>query len=73
MASRKGRPTAPPKLRLSEAQIAVRLPQDLLAKLDEEVGRLRAERPGLSITRSDAVREILFAHLTRGTSAARAR
>ena len=50
--------------RLSEAQIAVRLPNELLLRLDDEVERLRAERPGLAITRSDAVREILFTHLS---------
>jgi hypothetical protein len=50
---------------MSEAQIAVRLPNELLIRLDREVDRMRAERPGLAITRSDAVREILFTHLTR--------
>jgi hypothetical protein len=63
MAARKVTRTPAPKRRLSEAQIAVRLPMDLLIRLDEEVARLQAERPGLDITRSDAVREILFAHL----------
>ena len=65
MAPRKGRSVATPKTRLSDAQIAVRLPGDLLARLDEQVERLRAERPGLAITRSDAVREILYVHLAR--------
>lgn len=53
---------------MSEAQIAVRLPNELLTRLDEEVDRLRAERPGLAITRSDAVREILFVHLSKVSS-----
>lgn len=65
MASRKGTRATSPKSRLSEAQIAVRLPKELLTRLDDEVDRLQAERPGLAITRSDAVREILFAHLSR--------
>ena len=58
---------AAPRRRLSEAQIAVRLPKALLERLDEEVGRLQAERPGLALTRSDAVREILFKHLARAS------
>jgi hypothetical protein len=56
---------------MSEAQVAFRLPNELLARLDQEVERMRAERPGLTITRSDAVREILFAHLARPAVAAR--
>ncbi len=68
MASRRARQPAAPKTRMSEAQIAVRLPNELLTRLDEEVDRLRAERPGLAITRSDAVREILFVHLSKVSS-----
>lgn len=56
------------KRRIGDAQIAVRLSLDLLNRLDAEVGRLQAARPGLAITRSDAVREILFAHLSRQVS-----
>jgi hypothetical protein len=40
-------------------QLAVRVPRALLDAIDAEVERLRAERPGSNVQRSDAVREIL--------------
>jgi hypothetical protein len=41
-------------------QLAVRITPELLHAIDEEVERLRAERPGSKVQRSDAVREILY-------------
>lgn len=43
-----------------EVQLALRVPESLMQAIDAEVERLRAERPGGRINRSDAVREILF-------------
>jgi hypothetical protein len=48
------------KSSLKEVQLALRVPEALMEAIDGEVGRLRAERPGARINRSDAVREILF-------------
>ncbi|MCU1280725.1 MAG: hypothetical protein JWM53_4271 [bacterium] len=42
-----------------EVQLALRVPEELMDAIDAEVDRLRAERPGGRINRSDAVREIL--------------
>jgi len=38
-------------------------PSDLIQLLDSEVSRLRAQRPGLRITRSDVVRDALYRDL----------
>ena len=43
-----------------ERQIAVRVPDDLWELLDAEARRLQAERPGMTVKRSDAVREALY-------------
>lgn len=43
-----------------EAQLALRVPEELMEAIDAEVERLRDERPGSRINRSDAVREILY-------------
>ena len=43
-----------------EVQLALRVPEELMDAIDREVERLRAERPGGRVNRSDAVREILF-------------
>jgi hypothetical protein len=40
-------------------QIALRVGDALLSAIDAEVARLRRERPGATLHRSDAVREIL--------------
>jgi hypothetical protein len=44
----------------NDHQLAIRVPAELLAAVDAEVERLRAERPGSKVQRSDAVREILY-------------
>jgi hypothetical protein len=51
-------------------QLAVRISAELLTALDEEVERLRAERPGSKVQRSDAVREILYQVLISDASTA---
>jgi hypothetical protein len=44
----------------NEYQLAVRIPAELLRAIDDEVERLRLERPGAKVQRSEAVREILY-------------
>ena len=41
-------------------QITIRLPRDLLERLDRHVDRVRGEQPGLSVTRADAARMLLI-------------
>lgn len=53
----KPKPSEPPSL-----QVCVRLPLDLVARLDAFQERLQSEHPGLTIARADAVRVLL----TRG-------
>lgn len=45
--------------RQKEVQLALRVSQTLMEAIDREVERLRSERPGAKLNRSDAVREIL--------------
>lgn len=52
-------------------QIALRVGEALLAAIDDEVARLRRERPGANPHRSDAVREILHRALFQGANAPR--
>ncbi|HZU85128.1 MAG TPA: hypothetical protein VE987_19485 [Polyangiaceae bacterium] len=40
--------------------LGVRVGADLLRELDDEVGRIRLERPGCTFSRSDCVRELLW-------------
>ena len=40
-------------------QVAFRLPDPLLARLDAHVKRMNAENPGLEFSRADAVRSLL--------------
>lgn len=51
------------------AQLAVRLPAPIVAKLDAEVARLSALAPGATFSRSDAVRSILVAYQPPGAQA----
>lgn len=41
----------------------VRIPADMAEELDEEVAAEQLARPGRVYTRSDLVREILYAHV----------
>ena len=54
-------------------QTAFRLPTALLARLDQYGARLRAEHPGMTVTRADVVRMLLTKALdeadSRGTPA----
>ena len=43
-----------------DIQIAVRFSPELVEAIDREVDRLRSERPGSRVERSDAIREILY-------------
>ena len=44
----------------NDYQLALRIPGDLLAAIDAEVERVKAERPGARVQRSDVVREALM-------------
>lgn len=41
----------------------LRLPEDALAKLDARVERMRADMPGVTITRQDVVRQAILTFL----------
>lgn len=49
----------------NESQIALRLPADLLARLDRLAEQWRAERPGMRMTRSDVLRVLVLQALER--------
>jgi hypothetical protein len=49
----------PIRLETKERLLAVRVPERLLAALDEHLASMRAEVPWVSMTRSDAVRWLL--------------
>jgi hypothetical protein len=44
----------------NEHQLALRIPAELLDAIDAEVERVKAERPGARVQRSDVVREALM-------------
>jgi hypothetical protein len=44
----------------NDYQLAIRIPSELLAAIDAEVERVKAERPGARVQRSDVVREVLM-------------
>jgi Arc/MetJ-type ribon-helix-helix transcriptional regulator len=56
----------------NDYQLALRIPSDLLAAIDAEVERVKLERPGARVQRSDVVREALmrafFHHPEKGSS-----
>ncbi len=39
--------------------LAVRLPDDLVAQVDDYVRRLQDQLPGMNVTRADAIRQLL--------------
>ncbi|MBI5493757.1 MAG: hypothetical protein HY904_01955 [Deltaproteobacteria bacterium] len=45
--------------RMATQQVGIRLPEELVARLDQHVERMRAAQPGLEVTRADAVRVLL--------------
>jgi hypothetical protein len=44
----------------NDYQLALRIPGELLAAIDAEVERVKTERPGARVQRSDVVREALM-------------
>jgi Arc/MetJ-type ribon-helix-helix transcriptional regulator len=56
----------------NDYQLALRIPSDLLAAIDAEVERVKLERPGARVQRSDVVREALirafFRHADKGST-----
>ena len=47
--------------------LAVRLPHDLVSKIDIYVSQLQRDFPGLNITRADAIRQLLTTGLNSET------
>ncbi|WP_159089246.1 hypothetical protein [Tateyamaria sp. Alg231-49] len=43
--------------------LAVRLPEDIVSKIDKYMAELQEQFPGLTVTRADAVRQLLIAGL----------
>jgi len=41
-------------------QVFVRMPEDLVTALDRYVERMKLEQPGTSLSRSDAIRVLLY-------------
>jgi hypothetical protein len=44
----------------NDYQLALRIPSELLTAIDAEVERVKSERPGARVQRSDVVREALM-------------
>jgi Arc/MetJ-type ribon-helix-helix transcriptional regulator len=44
----------------NDYQLALRIPSELLSAIDAEVERVKVERPGARVQRSDVVREALM-------------
>ncbi|MDB4971144.1 MAG: hypothetical protein JWN44_6833 [Myxococcales bacterium] len=44
----------------NDYQLALRVPAELIAAIDAEVERVKSERPGARVQRSDVVREALM-------------
>jgi predicted DNA-binding protein len=47
--------------------ISIRLPEEVIERLDSYVDELRSVTPGINITRTDAARSILIKHLPEPT------
>ena len=61
-ARKRDRPRGP-TTQISEGQITFRVPTDLRARLEDELLRMRRERPGESLSLSDVIRSIVYAYL----------
>lgn len=59
--ARAGRPKKPDG---AVPTTSLRIPPDLLAEVDAERERIEAERPGMTVTRADAIRVLLVEALT---------
>lgn len=44
---------------MAQTQVPVRLPEDILKRLDKHVERMQVAEPGLKFTRADAVRTLV--------------
>jgi len=47
------------KLPRKQTQVAFRLPDDLVARVDRHVERMSEQMPGVRLTRADAIRALL--------------
>jgi len=64
-----GRPRAASK----SIVISIRLPEEVIDRLDAYVNDLRSITPGINITRTDAARAILVKYLPEKTTARKSR
>lgn len=55
----KSRTKMPRKSLAETKQVAFRLPEDLVARLDDHAATMMSEHPGLDVTRTDVVRVLL--------------
>jgi len=46
-------------------QILIRIPDDLLKWIDKHVLEMRRDMPGVSVSRTDAIRQMLLAEKSR--------
>ena len=46
--------------------INIRMPDELVEKIDREVVKLQEKSPGIKLSRSDAIRHILELHFKKG-------
>jgi len=58
-ADAKGRSPMTPRSKERGTQLAFRLPEELVERIDTHVKRLGRDNPGLDFTRTDAVRSLL--------------
>lgn len=63
MALLEGRKRGRPRKDSVMDTLAVRLPDDIVSRIDQYVADLRERFPGLNVSRADAVRQLLLAGL----------
>ena len=54
-------------------QINLRLPRELVTGIDELLAREKEQRPGMSISRSDVIRDVLYRAVREGTAKAKSK
>lgn len=47
-------------------QVMIRIPVEMLAKIDEHIKKLRAKNPGIYFSRADAIRNLIALGLDPG-------
>ena len=54
------KPRGRPRKNETMDTLAVRLPDDLVARVEKHIKTLRAQLPGLNVSRADAIRQLLI-------------